>query len=707
MCVVDCILTDFIGLFFLFLFLFFQHNIVCEFIGKYTDHVEGVGDICSFARFDFERFGDPMYANYGNIDDDLSKRRNNNNNGSNINGNSNNKNNDSSSENGSNPKNDGASQSPMAPLPGGMKKQISDVSSASSVGGSSTVSSNNGEANVYEKERGAMNNGKLENSFLTFAVNNPNWQANPYQTAVLQTMTTSSVNLNINNLLFQNNLMHPQTMQGRIQQQQRMQQQQQQLQQHQHQMQRGIASQGNNNTIGSGASELIHDVTIPPSRATTKPTTNPNNNNNTNDNNNDHSEKPSKEQPLMSNIFPSVLTPPNEDESSDLLLNQDGKQKGIPGAPGQDEAKLYVPLAMERVESNVASDNVSPAVNVCNNDNNNNNNNRNNSNGNGNSSVQNSNYGIGRSTAQLGMSFSALLKQQAEQQRAVMASIPSVPSLSQINMNFGNSNMNMNSNLNSTITTTSENIGMSLRVPSLPRLGQYFNNNSNNSNNSNNITSGGINSNFNLNNSIMFSNTASMMNDDLNNIGNINSTNSINRNRNVNETSAIETQAALFNNLQRYHTQVSNINLYNNYNFNNNNNNNNNNNDGTMSIQHSQAVGMLSEIDESVNERSSSQNIQSSRSKGPATSPHGSTIVNSQPAPMIASVSVLSNASASSDGLSIQSGGLTHMVIADTQIESDGNDSDDMSLDARKVPFETLMEASITEHDANNDSKHT
>jgi len=131
-----------------------------EFVAEYTDHIEGVGDICSYSRFDFERCA-PQRAN-GDADGDAD----------------------------GNADGDGAAEADTLAL-SGLQRNVSSASNMSDVSSASSAAVPVDRLDT-KRDKGALpllRGRKMESSLLTFAMTHPSWRSNATQSTVLQNIT--------------------------------------------------------------------------------------------------------------------------------------------------------------------------------------------------------------------------------------------------------------------------------------------------------------------------------------------------------------------------------------------------------------------------------------------------------------------------------------------------------------------------------------
>ena len=156
------------------------------FINEYSDYIDGVGDICSYARFDFKRFQNDFISN--NIQE-MEKSM------MTINA-KNNKNIKTATTPTTTTKDIGL----LSPMDTRQVSNVSNISNISSTSSTTAINCDNNDNTIYKPIEPTLTNKKLESSFLTFAINNPKWRSNNYQSAVLQSITGINIqNTNTNN----------------------------------------------------------------------------------------------------------------------------------------------------------------------------------------------------------------------------------------------------------------------------------------------------------------------------------------------------------------------------------------------------------------------------------------------------------------------------------------------------------------------------
>jgi len=140
-----------------------------EFVEEYSDHIDGVGDICSFSRFDFQRFETKLMTHNGPHSPIENENENENENGNDV------ECKQSEAEMGL--------LSPMSSMP----RNISSTSNVSAVSNLSSMSSDVQQHARRPKEQ-PLDDNKLESGLLTFCINHPHWKVNKEQSAVLRSI---------------------------------------------------------------------------------------------------------------------------------------------------------------------------------------------------------------------------------------------------------------------------------------------------------------------------------------------------------------------------------------------------------------------------------------------------------------------------------------------------------------------------------------
>jgi len=138
-----------------------------EFVEEYSDHIDGVGDICSYSRFDFQRFETNLATN--NMAHSPIENENENGNGNEC----------------KQPDSEMGMLSPMGSMPRNISS-TSNVSAASNISSISSEGRNKAVAPSRRPRERPLENNKLETGLLTFCINHPHWRSNKEQSAVLQ-----------------------------------------------------------------------------------------------------------------------------------------------------------------------------------------------------------------------------------------------------------------------------------------------------------------------------------------------------------------------------------------------------------------------------------------------------------------------------------------------------------------------------------------